>query len=100
MYVYINYISFLKFTFLEIRIVLYFKKNAICLKSYFITRIKESESFIEYVYVYIMYILIVIITILIGKIESIYKSIWKYKYFCNVFKYKYLWEKFKVFKYQ
>ena len=35
-------------------------------------------------------------------IISIYKSIWKYKYFCNVFKYKYkyLCEKLKVFKYK
>ena len=55
-----------------------------------------------HMFVYIMYILIVIITIFIRKIWSIYKSIWKYKYFCNVFKYKYkyLWEKLKVFKYK
>ena len=31
---------FLRFTFLEISIVLYLQKNAICLKLYFITPIK------------------------------------------------------------
>ena len=39
-YIYTYSISFLRFTFLEISIVLFLQKNAICLKYYFITHNK------------------------------------------------------------